>query len=999
MGILYLALDPAIDRLVAVKVLRTHNDELHDRFMREARSAGRLRHPNIVTIYDIGDHDGQPFLAMEYIDGETLNEIIRRRAPFTVARKLQVVEDLCSGLHYAHKAGIVHRDVKPANLIIDRDGTLKILDFGIARTMDSGTTQTGVMMGTPSYMSPEQIRGEHVDHRADVFAVGLVLYEILTYRQAFPGEQMFEAIRRVQFEEPTPLDVLIPDVDRDLVHIVERAIAKSADDRYQDLAALQAELSSIRAGTAMSGDAEATVVNRSSPTTPRPTPRPTPGSDREDYMRRRTSQISAYLNVAESALQADDLDRASASADAAAMLDPDNHRTLQMLGRIRDARDARAATSLVREAEMQLEAGALTIAEGLASRALELRPTPEAERFRARVADERAQRNAKRRFIEQSLADAQMRLENGSFESAIRILDDVLMRAPDLETAILLRRDAEVGLVERERLSALAVRAKAEADAEAAARAEEAHRRETAVRAETAARAEDARRREAAIRAEAAAEAEDARRREAAVRAEADARAAAAARETAARGDLAADRDEAPRSGEAAVATWHRGDAEPQLGQLEGTDEDEPSPGDLSEGEIPPPAPSAQWARRMPPWLLAGTGLAATAAGAWLVMGLRGDPNQGQAPAPFVVTEPQPTGPPTPTTTPPPDTLNDDADARVAALLDETRSLLDAGALQQAAAKAAAAKAIKSDDGVVNQMLAAIFDRVARQAANAKASASRVKGAAQLASFRAAEQAERDGQRSATTAPERAVSQLAEAERQYRQAEAEGTASLMAAADQQSLRTWAAEQLAAARAYETRQQWSDALQIYNTIKGRVPATPGLDGFIANADRNRTALQSPPPPPPTQPQSAPADTATVRADPQATPGPVATVTTLPVQAPAAGDVTASVNGEAAARGVIDRFAAAYGRKDLGELQRLYPTIDGRTYERTFADNRSLAWTVQGCDIKGDAAQLVASCAILAERVDNFGRKGAQTTRRDMMLTRAGDGWIITGMTLR
>ena len=134
MGALYLALDPAIDRLVALKLLRIDSDEMRARFLREARSAGRLQHPHIVTVYDVGEHDGQPFIAMEYVQGETLGEIIRRRAPVPLSQKLSLMEDLCDGLNYAHGAGLVHRDIKPANLMVtNRAEDLKILDFGIAR--------------------------------------------------------------------------------------------------------------------------------------------------------------------------------------------------------------------------------------------------------------------------------------------------------------------------------------------------------------------------------------------------------------------------------------------------------------------------------------------------------------------------------------------------------------------------------------------------------------------------------------------------------------------------------------------------------------------------------------------------------------------------------------------------------------------------------------------------------------------------------------------------
>src|SRR5262250_121884 len=140
MGSVYLARDPAIDRLVAIKLLKEgfDNAELRERFMREARSAGRLRHVNIVTIFDVGEHDNQPFIAMEYVEGETLYALIKQKAALSIGRKLEMIDQLCAGLQYAHRGGIVHRDIKPKNVMVDADGVLKVLDFGIARVSDSG---------------------------------------------------------------------------------------------------------------------------------------------------------------------------------------------------------------------------------------------------------------------------------------------------------------------------------------------------------------------------------------------------------------------------------------------------------------------------------------------------------------------------------------------------------------------------------------------------------------------------------------------------------------------------------------------------------------------------------------------------------------------------------------------------------------------------------------------------------------------------------------------
>jgi eukaryotic-like serine/threonine-protein kinase len=247
MGVLYLAFDPITEREVALKVLRVDSDDLRERFLSEARLAARLQHPNIVTIYDVGAHEDQPFIAMEFIAGETLGQLVHRRAPLTLSRRIALIEQVCVGLAYAHRHGIVHRDVKPANLMISRDsGVLKVLDFGVAGRVDADPGAQGQMlMGTPNYMSPEQVVGQPSDQRSDIFSVGLVLYELLTYHQAFSGESQQSILLKVLNESPQPLAALIPGIDPSLPAIVDRALQKSADRRYPDLEAMRSDLSRV----------------------------------------------------------------------------------------------------------------------------------------------------------------------------------------------------------------------------------------------------------------------------------------------------------------------------------------------------------------------------------------------------------------------------------------------------------------------------------------------------------------------------------------------------------------------------------------------------------------------------------------------------------------------------------------------------------------------------------------------------------------------------------
>jgi predicted Ser/Thr protein kinase len=260
MSTVYLARDPDLDRLLAVKVLREmmSEDEGTQRFLREARAAGNLRHENVITVYDAGQHEHQPFMAMEYVDGISLAELIRSRQPLSLADKLSYLEQICSGVHYAHSQGIVHRDIKPANLMVDRRNIVRILDFGIARVEGSGMTRAGELIGTLNYMSPEQMLGRRIDHRSDIFAVGTVAYELLAYEKAFPGTIQDGLLQRLPNEPPRPLGELCPDLPDGLEAAVTRALAKRPEERFADLGEVRTALRQIR--RQLDPDTDVTVV-------------------------------------------------------------------------------------------------------------------------------------------------------------------------------------------------------------------------------------------------------------------------------------------------------------------------------------------------------------------------------------------------------------------------------------------------------------------------------------------------------------------------------------------------------------------------------------------------------------------------------------------------------------------------------------------------------------------------------------------------------------------
>ena len=245
MAEVYLAGDTKFDRLIALKVLRPRlgDDAAKARFIREATVSGRLLHPNIVTVYDFGEQDDVVFIAMEYVAGESLAERVRRREPPGLRDTVALMIALCEGLAVAHDAGVLHRDLKPDNLMLSSGGVLKIVDFGIARILDA--TKSITFAGTPRYMSPEQFTGAPLDARSDIFAVGGVLYELLTCEQAFTGDDMQDVSEHIVYGTPRPIQELAPATPSSLVAIVERALAKSPDDRFQDVRSLQRALREV----------------------------------------------------------------------------------------------------------------------------------------------------------------------------------------------------------------------------------------------------------------------------------------------------------------------------------------------------------------------------------------------------------------------------------------------------------------------------------------------------------------------------------------------------------------------------------------------------------------------------------------------------------------------------------------------------------------------------------------------------------------------------------
>ncbi|MET1083876.1 MAG: serine/threonine-protein kinase, partial [Burkholderiales bacterium] len=240
MAKVFKAFDPEIDRTLAIKVLKSQlrgDSEYRLRFLREAKGAGILSHPNIVTVFDVGEADSHPYIAMELVEGPTLSEILKEKELLPAPAVVEIGIQLARALDYAHRKGIIHRDVKPGNIMLVKDtNAVKVADFGICRIDNSDATQqtqVGNVLGTPHYMSPEQVLGQKVDSRSDLFSAGVVLYQLLTGHLPFDGDTLITVAHKITNTEPPSIDKVRPDLPLSLRRIVERALRKQREKRFQ----------------------------------------------------------------------------------------------------------------------------------------------------------------------------------------------------------------------------------------------------------------------------------------------------------------------------------------------------------------------------------------------------------------------------------------------------------------------------------------------------------------------------------------------------------------------------------------------------------------------------------------------------------------------------------------------------------------------------------------------------------------------------------------------
>ncbi len=475
MGIVYKARDPYIGRLVALKTINpklVEDKNLLRRFYREAQAAGNLQHPNIVTIYELGEGDGTPFIAMELLEGESLDRIIARREPVPLAKKLNIIGQFCRGLDYAHKRGVVHRDIKPANIVLTHSGNTKVVDFGIVHLTTATMTSSGMIMGTVNYMSPEQLRGNHVDARSDIFSVGIVIYEFLSYRKPFEGHDLGDVMAKLVSGDPPSLCGIAPDLPPALEELVSKCLNKDPAQRFQALDDLVLDLDSVARG--LDRDAVIEMVKQGRELAEkkefvpaREVLRKALALDSSNDLAKSllvsvtaelkraelTGRIQPYLDQGRRLIGQGQYDEACRMLEEVLKIDPRQEGARSML------ESARRESFRVAEIRRGLEAGRqaldqgnITAAEALLEKTIELdSANPEAAAVLAQVQQARSQRD-RRRQMQEALVSARQMTAEGRYDEVIALLGGFEAEFRDVGEFELALASAREGLERHRRL-------------------------------------------------------------------------------------------------------------------------------------------------------------------------------------------------------------------------------------------------------------------------------------------------------------------------------------------------------------------------------------------------------------------------------------------------------------------------------------------------------------------------------------------------------------------
>jgi eukaryotic-like serine/threonine-protein kinase len=456
MGVVYKARHPKINMLVALKTITTNvadNPDLLQRFYREGQSLGVLQHPNIATIYDMGEDEGLPFIAMEYVDGQSLGEVIARRSPIPLYLKLEYAIQACRAFDYAHKRGIIHRDIKPGNVMLSKLGVVKVVDFGIARVLESSQTKSGIIMGTFAYMSPEVFHGEHADGRSDIFSFGVLLFELICYSKPFPGETPANLMQSICLQEPKRLRELMPDCPPELDSVIERMLLKPVTERFQSMEDLLLDLEPIC--KSLQAETVAELIAQS-----RQLIQQEEFSQARDLLRQalqvdfsnaQARSLVAKVDIAlkkkllrpkaqqhvengTEFLQEGKLDEAKALADSALELDSTFEPAQELLRKIeQQVSRAKLLNEKLQAAKQRLAEGLLDEVEALLAPILEQEPAnSQALVLREQVLDERSRRQKLHRLLE-NMQQARVLWTHQKYDECINLLTVLQEEFPEEE--------------------------------------------------------------------------------------------------------------------------------------------------------------------------------------------------------------------------------------------------------------------------------------------------------------------------------------------------------------------------------------------------------------------------------------------------------------------------------------------------------------------------------------------------------------------------------------
>src|SRR5579859_4412376 len=448
MGVVYKARDPFIGRLVALKTINSNlvdRPDLLERFYQEAQSAGKLQHPNIVTIFELGQEKDTPFIAMEYLDGESLEKNIVKQTDLPLALKVGYIVRICQALEYAHKNRVVHRDIKPGNIMVSSEGVVKVVDFGIARLVDFSRTHTNMMIGTPAYMAPELFRKKKADERTDIWAVGVTFYELICNQRPFTGDG-YDIIRSIMEDQYPPISSMVPDCTAEIESIIQRMLRKQAAERYQGMEDVLLDLEPV--WNRLWSSAAASLAERAREfydlgdlptaydTLRRARQIDSSNTEAKSLLEKISSEIrrtgiqpkvQEHLSRGREFLQAGQFREAQAEAEAALGLDSRHEPAQKVVAEV----EAAAARAQQLDAKQRLAEGALGEAESALRQAFELDAShPQGIELKRQIAEEQTRRE-RRKQLNELLHRARGLWTELKYEECLALLSEGLRTFPN----------------------------------------------------------------------------------------------------------------------------------------------------------------------------------------------------------------------------------------------------------------------------------------------------------------------------------------------------------------------------------------------------------------------------------------------------------------------------------------------------------------------------------------------------------------------------------------